>query len=169
MVGASLDYEQCVDIFQSQFVKGILVEAGSQILSMHSQLTRYMRVADTHGVAIQQTNGLGQGCSLSITIANLYVSTLLRFLRSTFPNIETGAFLHDRNITTQSLLELMQALEAVRRLDQTAGHCTNIGKSTIFTNNQSARKTLRNITMEGKKLLVKLCDEMVGLKIFRES
>jgi hypothetical protein len=168
ILGALLDYEKFFDLFQPEFVANLLRTAGipegiaKQILFLYSRLTRYIKVADTYGAVIKQFNGIGQGCSLSIIIANLYVCTLLRFLRAQCPESEVGAFLDDRNITAKTIPELLEALEAIRKFDKAAGHCTNLNKSTVFSNSQKTRHTLRKVTVEGKELPVKTFDNMVG-------
>ena len=118
---------------------------------MYTHLQRYIRVAGTYGSVIRQTNGIGQGCSLSILIANLYVATLFNFLKDNNDELEFGAFLDDRNVTTKSIPSLMEALGQISEFDAIAGHKTNITKSTVFANSQNLRKNLAQVRSSGTK------------------
>ena len=89
----------------------------AQLHFLYSDLRRYIKVAGTYGAVIHQSNGIGQGCSISIIIANLYVATLFRCLREHFPEIEMGAFLDDRNITANSVESMRQVLDNVKQSD----------------------------------------------------
>ena len=90
---------------------------------------------------------MGQGCSLSIITANPYVATLFNMLKEQFPDAELGAFLDDRNITTDSIERMMEVLEATKDFDRVAGHNTNLTKSFVFASHQDMRDTLRKNKM----------------------
>ena len=153
-----LDYEKLFDRFQPDFVKMLLNQAcipegiARRLFYLYSHLRRYIRVADTYGAAVKQTNGIGQGCSLSIVIANLYVTTLSKFLGHRHPMIEMGAFLGDRNFTTDNVDELVRVLLSVQEFDEFAGHSTNLGKSTVFANNQKMRNAIKKRVVKGNKV-----------------
>ena len=107
-------------------VQGLLMHAGlpsiiaSQIHFLHTRLKRYIMVVGSYVGVIQQTNGVGQGCSLSIDIANLYVTTFFRYVQHSFPDIEMGAFVDDRNVTTKSIDDLLHILDGIQKFDQIA-------------------------------------------------
>ena len=168
LVGALLDYEKFFDRFHPDLIRGLLERSGlpagiaAQLHFLYSDLRRYIRVAGTYGAVVHQTNGIGQGCSLSIIIANLYVATLFRYLRDLFPGIEIGAFLDDRNITTDSVESMTKVLNAVKEFDKVAGHNTNLTKSFVFASNQSTRDNLRKHKILGGETKITTTANMVG-------
>ena len=171
IVGAMLDYGKLFDRFQPDLVRGILMESGCppgiarQLHYLYTNLKRYIRVAGTYGAVVEQTNGVGQGCSMSIIVANLYVTTLFRFLKCKFPDIELGAFLDDRNFTARDIGQLVKVLEATAEFDATAGHKTNLTKSTIFGNSPVLRKELKSVSVNGQSTPVVTTEKMVGHQI----
>ena len=68
----------------------------------------------------------------------------------------------DRNLTTDSVPGLMKAMAQVSEFDKTAGHKTNIAKSTVFANTQSIRNSPRKIEVHGQKVLATTTENMVG-------
>ena len=86
------------DRFEPGLVNRMLKCAGvpagvvDQIKYAYSNLRRYIRVVGAYGATINQTNGVGQGCSMRFTIANLFLATLLIVLRHEHLGIELGAF-----------------------------------------------------------------------------
>ena len=81
LVGAMLDYEKFFDRFHPELVRGLLMESGfppgvaKQFHFLYTNLKRYIKVAGTYGAVVAQSSGVGQGCSMSIIVANLYGAT----------------------------------------------------------------------------------------------
>ena len=141
LAGALLDYEKFFDYFQPDLVQGMLKKAGlpegiaNQIHYMYKNLQRrYIKVAGTFGGVIRQSNGVGQGCSMSLSVANLYVTSLFRYLRSNFPNIKQG-----------DLGDLVEVLEAMAEFDKCIGLETNFTKNGIFGNIAAFRKATKSV------------------------
>ncbi len=168
LTGALLDYAKFFDMFHPDVVVGLMERSGAppslarQMGFIGARLNRYIRVADSFGGVIRQSNGVGQGCSLSIVVANLYVATLFRYLRSQFPDVELAAFLDDRNMTADTVGRLAEAVRATKHFDEAAGHRTNLDKSAAFATEPRDRDALRNLTIRGEKMNVKLNSVMVG-------
>ncbi len=133
-----------------------------QLYYIFTNLRRYIRGVGTYGAVVEQSNGAGQGCSMSILAANLYVATLLNYLRAEFPAVDVAAFLDDRNIVTHEVQDLLDAIAATKRFDDAAGHCTNVDKTAVFATAASDREALRRCKVGNDQLNVKLDDVMVG-------
>ncbi len=124
-------------------------EAGvpQDLIDMHMDLCRnlcrYLKIGGTYGAIVQQANGTPQGISMSLIIANLYVTTLFRYLEDKFPGIALGAFVDDRNLRHEDVEVLKGAIDAVSMFDEAAGHRTNILKSILFTTDPETRRKLR--------------------------
>ncbi len=166
--GALLDYEKFFDLFDPELARLLLARAGipnrlaTQLCSLYSGLIRYMKVAGTFGAVIKQENGCPQGCSFSLFVANLYVTTLFNFVQHKYPDVSLGAFIDDRNLRTHDLDTLQKALTDICRFDSAAGHKTNIDKSAVFATDTKLRKKVSNIVVEGKKARCSLHETMVG-------
>jgi exonuclease III len=171
LVGALLDYQKFFDMFPPAVAAGLLRAAGApegvvkQTRYLYDRLNRYIRVAGTYGAVIRSSNGIGQGCTISIVIANLFVATLCRYLRARHPNINIAAFIDDRNITATSIDDLLRALGDIKRFDEAAGHCTHLGKSVFFATEDADRNRLRAARVGEDKLKVVLDSVMVGHNI----
>jgi hypothetical protein len=65
---------------------------------MMENLNRYLRVGGHFDAVFSRTNGIPQGCSLSLLIANLYVTTLFNMLEKNILELKW-----DRSSTTAIL------------------------------------------------------------------
>ncbi len=143
-------------------MSGAPVGVANQMYFIGKNLKRYIKIADSFGAVVEQTNGLGQGCSMSIVVANLYVATLFNFLQAKFPSLDLAAFLDDRNLVADDVQTLVQAIDATHEFDRDAGHTTNLHKSMAFATNENDRAALKNIKVRGEALQVKLNATIVG-------
>ncbi len=168
LVGALLDYSKFFDRFCPHIVRGLFLKAGApeglagQLFTIISNMRRYIKVAGTYGAVLDQSNGAGQGCSMSIIAANLYVATLINFLNAEFPEAEVAAFLDDRNVIASTVSDLKRIIEATKTFDDIAGHETNVEKTAVFATTATDRKTLRGTSVHGQHLKVRLNETMVG-------
>ncbi len=166
--GVLLDYVKFFDLFHPDLAHLLLERAGlppqlvSQLTSLYSGLTRYIRVAGTYGAVVRQTNGCPQGCSFSLFIANLYVTMLFRYIEHEYPEASMGAFLDDRNIRLADVPKLKEIIEKVCAFDRMAGHNTNVEKSAVFANSNALREELRTIKIDGVCPKTSLAETMVG-------
>ncbi len=171
LVGALLDYAKFFDLFHPQLVYylmiayGLPVQLATQIKGLYEELVRYLRIGNSYGAVIRQANGVGQGCSLSLLIANAYVATLFRFLEEAHPGVDMAAFLDDRNATAETARELVAAIESITRFDDLAGHFTNVAKSAVFATCPTQGANLKRTTVGGQTLKVKREATMVGHSI----
>ena len=171
LVGALLDYAKCFDMFEPNFVFGLMVAVGLpkplafQIRWLYTRLQRYFRVAGSYGAVLRQANGVGQGCSVSLLIANAYVSVLIRHIRRHYPSVSVSAFIDDRNLVSRIASEIIKAVGAIKNMDQAAGHFTNIAKSSVFALHKDDREELRQTTIGTQRLQVVNDAKMVGHRI----
>ena len=124
---------------------GLPKQVAKQIGGLYQKLNRYFKVAGSFGSVLRQANGVGQGCSISLLIANAYVTVLTRFLQQDHPHTDMASFLDDRNVTAPNIDLLIKAIEGIRNYDDIAGHFTNLDKSALFATNETDRKKLRTI------------------------
>ena len=101
---------------------------------------------------------------MSILVANLYVATLFRTLQNRFRIVELGAFLDDRNVTAQSIGDLLEILEATAEFDKIAGHKTNLTKSAVFGTTTAMRKELKSVSIQGQTIPVVTTEKWLGFR-----
>ena len=106
-------------------------EAGSpkdlaeQLSALLQNFTRYIKVGGHYDCIFSKTNGIPQGCSLSLIIANLYVTTLFRMLEDKHEGIKMGAVIDDRNIRHENHEVILKAIDDTIEYDALAGHVPN--------------------------------------------
>ena len=79
--------------------------------------------------------------------------------------MQMGAFLDDRNLTSENEEQLMKAMAATRDFGRAAGHNTNMKKSAVFANKQETRDSMRHTTIDGQQLPVTINENMAGHQI----
>ncbi len=167
-VGALLDYEKFFDLFHPELAELLLSKAGiprklaAQLRFLYSSLHRYLKVAGTYGAVIRQENGCPQGCSFSLLVANIYVSTLFNYIQHHHPEVSLGAFIDDRNLRARSPAELQEALTRICRFDRAAGHTTNINKSAVFASDETLRQQVAKIKIGEDAPKCAIEGQMVG-------
>ena len=107
-----------------------------------SGIIRYIKVANGYGAVMTKRNGVPEGCSLSLIVANIYVTTLFRMLDDKFPGIRLGAIIDDRNYRHSDPNVIIQAVNATTEYDTMAGHVNNIDKTMLWSTDPDDRKTL---------------------------
>ena len=96
LTGCLLDYIKFFDYFDVDFAWNLMIDAGFpsdvalQIANLMSEIIRYLKVGGHFDAKMLGCNGIPQGCSLSIMIANIYVTTLFNMLTHHYDGIEMG-------------------------------------------------------------------------------
>ena len=85
---------------------------------------RHIKIGNTYGDAMDISNGLGQGDSLALMTAIMYVAIQHRFIAKRFPLIRMSSVIDDRNLRGK-LDDLQLAIQEVSKFDDLAGHFTN--------------------------------------------
>eukprot|EP00973_Karenia_brevis_P029434 4061140-Karenia_brevis.AAC.1 len=118
--------------------------------AMYGSLKRRFRFSSGVGAEFSDTNGILQGCPLSIILLNALVSVWARALDSEVPSAMSYAFADDTVVTVKA-----------RRFVQPASNSTR--EFAEFTGQQlSAKKSFAVTTVAGIRHRVKLGDEQIS-------
>ena len=146
--GALLDYTKFFDYFDIEFAWNLMINAGFPsdvaylIANLMHEIIRYLKFGGQYDAKMDDCNGTPQGCSLSIMIANIYVTTLFNMLYQRYHNINMGSIIDARNIRLYNPKVLLQAIESVIEFDEIAGHETNIERTIIWSTHDATRADL---------------------------
>ena len=78
---------------------------------MYGQLHRRFRVGKGVGSAFQSTNGIMQGCPLSVVLLNVLMQVWVSLLESECPEVKAKAYADDGSGTTSGPAAIQRALE----------------------------------------------------------
>ena len=146
--GVLLDYAKFFDMFDPNFAWQLMVTAGfpediaMQQTHLAANIRRYLKAGGHYNAVLTDCNGVPQGCSLSLLVANLYVTVQFRMLQATIPDIRMGAVIDDRNLRHSSLGDMLRGLRAVELFDQRAGHVIEATKTVAWSTSVGCRAQL---------------------------
>ena len=101
LYGFSLDYAKCFDRLPQEILLTLAEEMGMDLCilrplrRMYKNLRRRFRCANGLGKEFAATNGILQGCPLSIIMLNALVSVWARAVRAEVPGCEPQAYVDD--------------------------------------------------------------------------
>ncbi len=113
---------------------GLPPNLARQWQTLYTQLVRYIKVHGAFSKPFHTTNGIGQGDSISILIANMWVTMQFTMIRELHPRVQMGAYLDDRNLIASNYWDIHQSIICGMEMDEAGGHVTNIGKSAVHAN-----------------------------------
>ena len=105
LAGVSLDYSKCFDRIPITIVLRLAERIGMDarllkaIKGMFDQLQRRFRVNGAVGKPFTSTNGILQGCPLSVIFLNLLICVWIRAVKEEVPGAELHAFADDTGAT----------------------------------------------------------------------
>ena len=119
------------------------------------------------GEPFRPTNGVGQGCSLSLGIVNAMVTLWMLVIQEQDPTCRAGAIIDDRNVRTNTCDQLKTVLTESAFFDELSGHGMNTSKTVVFSTSVKGCKQLSKLRVRGVPLKqshgVKILGQQVGL------
>jgi len=125
-----LDYYKFFDSFEPHFIGDMLKDCGVDddlpdlFVDLNLNAERHIKIGNTYGAALDTSNGLGQGDSLALMSAIIYVAIQHRFIEQSFPTMRMSSAIDDRNLRG-TVEDLKRAIDEVIKFDALAGHFTN--------------------------------------------
>ena len=93
---------------------------------MYSQITRRFRIGGFIGQVFKDTNGILQGCPLSVTLLNALMAVLSCALE---PTLTAESFVDDLTILHSSENVLQSGMDAIDKFMQATGQVVNLKKT----------------------------------------
>ena len=167
--GFGLDYSKCFDKVPIEIVLR-LAEAcglGSWILaptrSMYRRLKRRFKLLGGVGEVFQSTNGILQGCPLSVILLNLLVSVWMRAVETEAPGARPLGYADDTGATAAEQKPLQQALDLTGEFAGLTGQELNAKKSNAWAT--STCSSAAPLTLHGVELPSVTATKQLGAQL----
>ena len=156
--GAMLDIRKCFDSVPWSIAFGLLKDMGLDaritrpLEAMYRTLQRRLRVAGTVGQAFVATNGILQGCALSVLVINAVMAVWDRTVRAS-SGCDTGCYADDTKVLSHDLARVQQALDDTQAFGDLTG--LEYDKCVAFTTGAHTRSYVPpHLTLYGRPLRV---------------
>ena len=170
LIGIKIDKAKCFDRILPQYAGALMLAFGvpqgivSVFLKLYSQLERHLQFKSwfaptaTHG-----TNGVAQGCSLSLIAVNVHMKAWIHMLDA-LPHVTAKAFVDDAYLWARLIhsQELFQAMRITQCWDELVGQTMNSSKCTVWGTTGPARKCIKSLFPQ-MKLALEL--EVLGVHV----
>ena len=164
--GVLLDIKKCFDSIPWSIAFGLLEDMGLDkkvtrpLQHMYLNLRRHMKIHGTAGEDFQATNGILQGCALSVIVLNAVVAVWDKVMREE-AKVETDAYADDTKFLSSDPEKLRVGIGVTEEF----GRRTSLEYTKVhaFSTKRGRHKPV--ITMGGKKLEMKESFRDVGAEI----
>ena len=157
-----MDAYKFFDSFEPEFTGsmhqacGIEPDLADMFCDLSTKAERHIKIGKTYGEAMDTFNGLGQGDSLALMSAIIYVALQHRFLAAQFPKMRMSSAIDDRNLRA-SVPTLQNAFTDIVDFDHAAGHITNPEKAAASALDAGDRLKLSEIDDKLKIFITEKC------------
>eukprot|EP00973_Karenia_brevis_P081077 11244111-Karenia_brevis.AAC.1 len=100
---------------------------------MYGGLQRRFRTAGGLGQAFVSTNGVLQGCPLSVVLLNALVAVWAKAVQSKVPTSQPEAFADDTQVLTKTRRDVSLVAETTQDFARRSGQTLSVKKSYAFT------------------------------------
>ena len=167
LAGISLDYAKCFDRVPSNIVFRLARESGMSedilkpLEGMFKQLRRRFVIGGGVGKQFASTNGIMQGCPLSVILLNLLVTVWIRAIETEVPSAQPFGFADDTGATAHgdhAVDTLQKVLSITKDYERLTGQRLNAGKSKCWGTSLQAKAEAKQLHVDGEQL--KCVDDM---------
>jgi hypothetical protein len=155
LFGLSLDYGKCFDRVPVHLVLDLALEQGmsprlvAPLRTLYARLQRRFRVGGGLGKLFHSTNGIIQGCPLSVVLLNLLVNVWARSVRAGAPSATPCAYADDSGATSTQAVPIQQVLNITGKFAIVTGQVLNAAKSHVWTTCSRRSHELDNMNVLG--------------------
>ena len=138
LLGASLDYGKCFDrvpvhiVLQLAAMQGMSERLIVPLQSLYDSLQRRFRVGSGVGAPFMSTNGIIQGCPLSVVLLNLLVNVWARAVCSEVPAATPCGYADDTGATSSEAVPIQQVLDITGAFASVTKQVLNASKSHLW-------------------------------------
>ena len=126
---------------------GVEEDRTQMFTDLNKNAKRHIKTGGTYGQPMHIYNGIGQGDSLALMSAIVYVAIQHRYILGQHPNIRMSSVIDDRNLRG-TVEDLSSAITDVIVFDEMAGHFTNPKNIAATAIAATDSEKLRNSTSE---------------------
>ena len=138
LFGGSLDYGKCFDRIPVHIVLQLALEQGMSmrlvrpLQSLYASLKRRFRVGSGIGKPFCSTNGIIQGCPLSVVLLNLLVNVWAKAVRTEAPAALPCGYADDTGATASEAGPIQQVLDITGSFATVTGQVLNASESHVW-------------------------------------
>ena len=156
LFGISLDYGKCFDRVPVNIVLDLALEAGlppklvTPLRSLYKKMVRRFRVGSGVGQEFRATNGIIQGCPLSVVLLNLLVHVWVQAVKAEVPAALPFGYADDTGATSVEPTHIQKVLDITGQFAQVTGQVLNASKSHCWSTHASDRDQLHTLVLMGE-------------------
>ena len=110
------------------------------------------KIGKAYGDQWHRSNGVAQGCPLSIMWANLLGAVWAKAIRKEAPRTQVNIFVDDKSLRTQNRSDFVEAFEVNAKFDRLAVLELNMSKVNCFASRKEDQAWLAKFEHKGKKV-----------------
>ena len=159
LCGLSIDLAKAFDSLPQQILLQLAEEVGMDrnvlraLRGMYGSLQRRFRVDGHIGQPFQSTNGIMQGCPISVLLMNLFTECWVRFVKGEIPNADPQGYADDVGLTSEHPTTVLQACALTEEFANLTGTQVNSAKSHVWATTSERRDIIANQATIGQEAL----------------
>ena len=171
LFGFSLDFAKAFDRVPVDLVMHLGERAGLPqgllrgLRGMYTQLERRFRVGRGVGTAFRSTNGIMQGCPLSVVLLNLLMQVWVSLVEGECPEVKAKSYADDSSGTTTNVDAIQQVLVLTREFCQLTGMRLNLKKTNLWSTTREGRDLLARIMLDGRQPNIVESERLLGAQL----
>ena len=170
--GLSLDFEKAFDriphehIFQLAQIAGLPAHLVDCLKAAYGKLQRHFRIGPFIGEGFSSTNGILQGCPLSIILLNLIMHVWAEGVSAECPGCNPQCYADDASTTCkESPRSLQPVLDFTSEFSLLTGMRANAKKSLAWATGKTGQSELKALRLEGKQLYTASHEHLLGAQM----
>ncbi|KAJ9449022.1 hypothetical protein DIPPA_23325 [Diplonema papillatum] len=140
LYGLSLDFSKCFDRVPHELTMRLMQELGlherimTPLRGIYGVLVRRFKLPLGVGDEFEVTNGILQGCPISVILINALLSIPMKAVKAEAPGLLTESYADDANLMTRiSEAALQKGVDVVDEFCRLTGMALNMDKTFVFT------------------------------------
>ena len=168
LAGLNVDFAKAFDRLPVDILLNLADTAGmpsnvvQALRAMYRQLQRRFKTGDFLGEPFASTNGIIQGCPLSVALLNIFVYVWTQMVQSEVPGTIAKAFADDLSLMGATADMVKKGLGLTVEFADRTGMLMNTKKSGLWATTRALRMRLTGIIVEGCILPLMTHDRLLG-------
>ena len=171
LAGMNLDFMKAFDMLPHSILFGIAEHMGlcprvlRPLRGIYRSLRRQFKVGGLVGPSFASSNGILQGCPISVLLLNMYVETWCRCIRERVPGANPRGYADDVGATGPGAGCIIKALEVTDGFSTASGMRVSAGKSGVWGTTPAIRLRLSSCHIHGDRVPLVTQDRLLGAQL----